>query len=86
MSAGAAPKKGKKNRKHGRNKAFCASYRAEGREDVNRAKRLYRYLRSHPTDPGALAALSAIDTTKRQRARKELRSAGFSSAAISEAA
>jgi len=32
-------KKGKKNRKHGRNKAFCARYLLENREAKNKARR-----------------------------------------------
>lgn len=36
---GKTRKKGKKNRKHGRNKAFCAMYRAENREAKNKARK-----------------------------------------------
>lgn len=35
-------KKGKKNRKHGRNKKFCERYRAEGREAKNKALNIER--------------------------------------------
>lgn len=37
-----APKKGKKNRKHGRNKAFCTRYLAENREAKNKARNIKR--------------------------------------------
>lgn len=32
-------KKGKKNRKHGRNKAWCERYRREGRREKNKELR-----------------------------------------------
>lgn len=35
-------KGGKKNRKHGRNKVFCAKYRAENREAKNKARNVAR--------------------------------------------
>lgn len=38
-------RRGKKNRKHGRNKKWCESYRARGQEAKNRAKRQARHLR-----------------------------------------
>lgn len=38
--AGKAMRKGKKNRKHGRNKAFCARYRLENREAKNKARNI----------------------------------------------
>lgn len=41
-------KGGKKNRKHGRNKAFCVQYRADNREERNRKRRIARHLRNHP--------------------------------------
>lgn len=43
--ANGAPKKGKKNRKHGRNKAFCARYAAENREAKNKARNVAREAR-----------------------------------------
>lgn len=39
---GITRKKGKKNRKHGRNKVFCARYRAENREAKNKARNVKR--------------------------------------------
>jgi hypothetical protein len=35
-------KKGKKNRKHGRNKVFCARYKAEDRRAKNKARNVAR--------------------------------------------
>jgi hypothetical protein len=35
-------KKGKKNRKHGRNKKFCEAYRARGTEARNKARNVER--------------------------------------------
>ena len=46
----------KKGRKIGRNKVKCAAYRASGRRERNKARRLRRHLRSHPNDGVALAA------------------------------
>lgn len=40
--AGQKAKGGKKNRKHGRNKVFCAKYRAENREAKNKARNVKR--------------------------------------------
>ena len=40
--ANGAPKKGKKNRKQGRNKVFCAKYKAENREAKNKARNIER--------------------------------------------
>ena len=40
--ANGAPKKGKKNRKHGRNKVVCARYKAENREAKNKARNVAR--------------------------------------------
>lgn len=39
---GGAKRRGKKNRKHGRNKVFCARYRAENREAKNKARKAKR--------------------------------------------
>ncbi len=48
--ANIAPKKGKKNRKHGRNKVACARYRAENREAKNKARNIAREKRSQAGD------------------------------------
>lgn len=39
---GKAIKKGKKNRKHGRNKKFCQQYTASNREAKNKARNVAR--------------------------------------------
>jgi hypothetical protein len=56
-ASGQAPKKGKKNRKHGRNKKVCEQYRREGRQEKNRKRRIRRHLKRHPDDRVALRAL-----------------------------
>jgi hypothetical protein len=38
-------KKGRKNRKHGRNKVWCDNYRKRGQEAKNKAKRQARHLK-----------------------------------------
>lgn len=52
--------KGKKNRKHGRNKESCNLYRQQNRRERNKARRLARHLRHHPTDNTARAALRGL--------------------------
>ena len=52
--------KGKKNRKHGRNKESCNLYRQQNRRERNKALRLARHLRHHPTDNTAAAALRGL--------------------------
>jgi hypothetical protein len=54
---GRKAKQGKKNRKHGRNADCCARYRAEGRQEKNRRRRILRHLRRHPNDKEALRAI-----------------------------
>lgn len=44
-NGGKAIKKGKKNRKHGRNKAFCERYRNTNREEKNKARNVAREAR-----------------------------------------
>lgn len=39
---GQARRRGKKNRKHGRNKQFCERYRRENREAKNKARNVAR--------------------------------------------
>jgi hypothetical protein len=41
---GKTRKKGKKNRKHGRNKPFCQQYKLSGREAKNKARNVKREL------------------------------------------
>lgn len=47
-----AVKKGKKNRKHNRNRDSAAMkrYRNEGRRDKNKKLKLARHLKNHPND------------------------------------
>jgi len=41
-SDGSAPKGGKKNRKHGRNRKWCAAYRLRGQREKNKVKKAKR--------------------------------------------
>jgi len=50
---GGAPKGGKKNRKHGRNKKVCQRYRLENRKAKNKEIRRERHLKKHPNDTQA---------------------------------
>ncbi len=47
MAKNVAPKKGRKNRKHGRNKTWCEAYRRSGRQEKNAAKRQARHLKRY---------------------------------------
>lgn len=58
--AGGTPKKGKKNRKHGRNKTFCEQYARENRREKNKRKTLIRHVKDFPNDFVAAKALKAI--------------------------
>lgn len=59
---GSAPKKGKKNRKWGRNVKACGAYRAGEMEGKNRLRRLRRHLRAarHAQDAQARARFVAL--------------------------
>ena len=48
-----ARKKGKKNRKFGRNSNFCTRYRAEDRRAKNKVRRVKRHLKRFPNDKQA---------------------------------
>lgn len=50
-------KKGRKNRKHGRNSVFCKVYKLSHRRERNKAKRLNKHLSRHPGDRCAVQAL-----------------------------
>lgn len=50
---GGSPKGGKKNRKFGRNKKWCAKYTLENRKAKNKAIRKVRHLKKHPNDKQA---------------------------------
>jgi len=43
-------KRGKKNRKFGRNKKWCERYLTEDRKAKNKAKRKARHNKKHPND------------------------------------
>lgn len=43
---------GKSGRKYGRNKVCCARYKAEGRQEKNKQRKLTRHLAAHPSDTG----------------------------------
>lgn len=49
-------KSGKKNRKYGRNKAFCLLYRSRQQRERNKGKRLVRHLNRHPLDFSAMSS------------------------------
>lgn len=51
---------GKKNRKHGRNQKWCDRYRATGQREKNKAKRLIKHLKVHPSDRVALHTLEGL--------------------------
>lgn len=53
-------KKGKKNRKHGRNKDYCKAYFVSGRREKNKAKKLAKHIARHPNDPCANRALEKV--------------------------
>lgn len=55
MPQGITPKKGKKNRKLGRNAAKCAAYRT--RSYTIKLSKIRKHLRAHPTDSCAVLAL-----------------------------
>lgn len=55
--AQAKKKGGKKNRKFSRNKISCAAYRAAGRREKNKVRKLENHLRRCPNDGQARAAL-----------------------------
>lgn len=53
-------KGGKKNRKVGRNAAWCLAYRNSGRRERNKARRLRRHLSAFPGDRIAEAGLARL--------------------------
>jgi len=79
---------GGKSKKKGRNMNDCKRYSSEGRLGVNKAMKLYRYLRRGINVEQTVAALARIDNMYKTRARKALRATGFTSPAtdIAEAA
>lgn len=61
MSSGTVRKGGKKNRKWKRFILKCARYRAENRQEKNKARKLARHLRCHGTDKQALKAYKSLE-------------------------
>lgn len=53
-------KKGRKNRKHLRNREKCARYRACFSREKNKARRLACHVKAHPRDAIAAEALGAL--------------------------
>lgn len=76
-----AAKKSKKHRKHGRNAVSCASYASQGRENINKCKRLARHLFVRPKDVTAKDALFNRDAYWNQ-ARRALNEAGAKYAVV----
>lgn len=58
-------KSGKKNRKHGRNLAFCKAYALSRRREHNKVRRLRRHLLKFPGDNVAAAAIDRCKATIR---------------------
>ena len=54
----------------------CPAYRTAGRREINKVKRLARYLAKRPDDRFARAALSAIHLTHVGIAKREMKAAG----------
>lgn len=50
-------------RKIGRNKVECARYRAQGRREKNKVRRLARHIREYPQDEAARDALSRLSSS-----------------------
>jgi hypothetical protein len=61
MSGTQRAKKTKKNRKWGRNKVFCDTYKRTNQEEKNRIKRLNKHLTRFPND---LVASKAKDNAR----------------------
>jgi hypothetical protein len=47
VAKGVARKKGKANRKHGRNKVWCSAYRHSGQQEINKLIRQARHLKRY---------------------------------------
>lgn len=54
-------KRTKKQRKYGRNAAFCARYRAEFRAEKSQLKRLRKHSEKFPDDHCALGAIGRLE-------------------------
>lgn len=67
-------KKGNKRLIHGRTKRRGEAYRAAGKREINKARRLFRHLKANPGDSSALAALeSCADADPRSGAAAMIR-------------
>lgn len=66
---------GGKNRKHGRKKISCTQYRAEGRREKSKARRLLKHLNSKwgAGDELAQAAFDALPELAKKHGAKILR-------------
>lgn len=62
---------GGKSKKKDRMRKWCAAYRANGRREINKAKRLMRHIRKFPLDLNAAKMLAAMNSIHRARAVKE---------------
>lgn len=60
MAGNPSRKKGKKNRKHGRNKKFCEWYSKTGQKAKNKATKLRKHLKEFPNDAAAQEALKKL--------------------------
>jgi hypothetical protein len=56
----AKAKQSKKQRKVGRNAAFCLRYKNSRRREFNKAKRLRKHLQRFPADAVAIKALELL--------------------------
>lgn len=61
----------KKSRKHGRNKTECEVYRARGRREQNKAKKMLRHAARHPNDTGVISAIKHLRHNGGERAWRD---------------
>lgn len=61
MSGTQKAKGGKKQRKYGRNAAYCLAYKNSNRRERNKVKRLKKHLARFPNDACASAAVEACN-------------------------
>ncbi len=65
--------KSNKGRKVGRNSKWCQAYRASGKRELSKAKKLLKHLHKHGKDPMAENALSELPITAVSAAKKALK-------------
>lgn len=63
----------KQSRKVGKNAARCAAYRTKQRCEFNKARRLKHYVRKHPQDLVAVAAIERLKKVLYTSQLKELK-------------